>query len=303
MTEAVPALFAEMELPGSDQAPEWVQLVPAGLIKGRDGRSFRLADPGAVVAASALGADLPIDYEHQIDDPSRRGADGVVKAAGWIKQLEVRADGIWGRVEWTETARNMIAAKEYRYLSPVLLHKQAGLEVVRILGASLVHRPNLELKVLSSEEPSQPVRSDPALPQIATALGLDAGAGLDTILATLREGQAPDPAQYMPIAEVTDLLRERNMRIATLSEQAIARRVEDAVKTGVITPGMRDWATALCSQDPDSFDTFVHSVGPVFGHLFKTREWKLPDANSTAGLGPDAESIAAQLGLPAAALR
>lgn len=303
MNDAIRALFAEMDVPATGEAPEWVHLVPSGVIKGRDGRSFRLRDPATVVKASDLGADLPIDYEHQIDDPTRRGADGVVKAAGWIKELEVRADGIWGRVEWTETARNMIAAKEYRYLSPVLLHTQAGLDVVRILGASLVHRPNLQLKTLSSEEASPTAAPDTALPQIATALGLDAGAGLDTILATLREGQAPDPAEYVPFAEVTALLRERNTRIATLSEQAIARRVDDAVLTGVITPGMREWATALCSQDPDSFDTFVHSVGPVFGHLFKTREGKQPETGNTFGQSPEAESIAAQLGLPATALR
>jgi phage I-like protein len=301
--DTIKSLFAEVELPGTGQAPDWVHLIPAGLIRGRDGRSFTLGDPGSVVKASSLGADLPVDYEHQIDDPAQRGADGVVKAAGWIKELEVRPNGIWGRVEWTETASSMIAAKEYRYLSPVLLHTQTGFEIVRILGASLVHRPNLQLKVLSSEAAPPAGSSDAGLPQIATALGLDAGAGLDTILATLREGQAPDPAKYVPVAEVTALLRERNTRIAALSEQAVQRRVDDAVLAGVISPGMRDWATALCSQDPASFDTFVTSIGPVFGNLFKHRDWTLPEGTGVAGSGGDAETIAAQLGLKADALR
>lgn len=109
-----PALCAETEL-AADGAPEWVHLLPAGLIWGRDGRSFRLGDGAAVIAASqAGGVDLPIDYEHQADDPDRQ-KNGPVPAAGWIKALELRADGIWGRVEWTATAKNMVAAREYRY--------------------------------------------------------------------------------------------------------------------------------------------------------------------------------------------
>ena len=113
---------AETELPTAPESGQWVQLLPAGRFQGRDGRSFALDNPQAVLAETAKRGDLPIDYEHQMDDPAARPASGEVRAAGWIKQIEVRADGIWGLVDWTETARNMIQAREYRYLSPVLHH-------------------------------------------------------------------------------------------------------------------------------------------------------------------------------------
>ena len=32
-------------------APEWVHLLPSGLITGRDGRSYDLADPGGLILA------------------------------------------------------------------------------------------------------------------------------------------------------------------------------------------------------------------------------------------------------------
>ena len=56
-------------------APEWVQLLPAGPeIEGRDGRKWRLDDPGHVALSSYdADRDLPIDYEHatEIKAPDR----------------------------------------------------------------------------------------------------------------------------------------------------------------------------------------------------------------------------------------
>lgn len=49
--------------------PEWVQLLPAGTFRGRDGRgTHALSDPAVVVAATrAIDLDLPIDIDHQAE--------------------------------------------------------------------------------------------------------------------------------------------------------------------------------------------------------------------------------------------
>ena len=60
------------------------------------------------------GTDVVVDYEHQ----SLSGMKAP--AAGWVKELWVKEDGLWGRVEWTDEARRLIEAREYRYLSPVV---------------------------------------------------------------------------------------------------------------------------------------------------------------------------------------
>lgn len=294
------------ELPDEGVAPAWVHLLPLGMIKGRDGRTFHLGNPDQVIAASENGADLPIDYEHQIDDPSQRDKSGAVRAAGWIKELQIRADGIWGRVEWTQAARNMIAAKEYRYISPVLIHTLNDGRVIKLQGASLVHRPNLHLQSLSSEQvPGAGAMAGQDVGKIAMALGLQAGADIATILATIAARLAPapapvpDPTKYVPIAAVVELMSERNSTMALLSEREATAMVDDAVMGGYITPAMKPWAVALCTQDPASFKSFMASSAPAYAHLFKPSGLHRSQLTDAATIAPatDVAMMAEQLGL------
>jgi phage I-like protein len=143
------------------KAPEWVHLFPHGQMTGRDGRKFDLADPGTIVLAfQAAGVDLPIDYEHQNDRPEAKN-NGPVPAAGWIKALRSDETGLWGRVEWTATAREMIANREYRYLSPSFLYHPKTTAIVRLKGAGLVHNPNLHLTALASKAQHHAARTKP----------------------------------------------------------------------------------------------------------------------------------------------
>lgn len=65
--------------------------------------------------------EVPVDYDHAIEFAAGNG--DATPAAGWIKAIDDAPDGqgiLWCSVEWTERARKMIAAKEYRYVSPVI---------------------------------------------------------------------------------------------------------------------------------------------------------------------------------------
>ncbi|MGP3725637.1 phage protease [Cereibacter sphaeroides] len=283
---------AETELLEATPGPQWVHLLPGGLIRGRDGRQFVLDKPDAVIAASLDGADLPIDYEHQMDDPAARLASAEVPAAGWIKRLELRADGIWGLVDWTEKAQNMIAAREYRYLSPVFHHQRDG-RIVRLIGAGLVHRPNLPLKALSCEETGTGASS---LGAVAAALGLPASAAADAILMAVNALRTPDPEQFVPVAAVRELLADRNGKIALMSEREVTVRVDEALASGHITPGMRDWATALCRQNPDSFDEFLKAPA-AWAHLFREAVRGKPPASRGGAGSAEEKAICAQLGI------
>lgn len=57
---------------------------------------------------------IPIDYEHQTLQ------DVQAPAAGWIKNIVLRNDGIYGDVDWTDRAADYLKNREYRYLSPVI---------------------------------------------------------------------------------------------------------------------------------------------------------------------------------------
>lgn len=140
-------------------------------MQGRDGRAYSLPDPaGLIFDFQERGIDLPVDDEHQNDKPETK-LRGPVPAAGWIKELAHNASGLWGRVEGTATARQMISRREYRYLSPSFWHNRAG-QIMRLKGAGLVHRPNLHLKALASREapmigqntrPATPSNPEPSL--------------------------------------------------------------------------------------------------------------------------------------------
>lgn len=148
--------------------PDWIQLMPLGDVNASDGRRWALADARKVVAASApAGVDLVVDYEHQTEFVEKTGQKAP--AAGWIKQIEARADGIWGRVEWTDAAANHIRGREYRYISPTFLATKAG-EVVKILRAALTNNPALELMALASAQHEEPMNE--FLKKLAKACGL-----------------------------------------------------------------------------------------------------------------------------------
>ncbi|MES2987672.1 MAG: phage protease [Pseudomonadota bacterium] len=135
-----------------DAVPEWLHLLPAGEIRTNDGRGpYHVVDATALMAASLpAGEKLVLDECHATDLAAPKGEPAP--ARGWIVELQARADGIYGRVEWTGQGRAIMADKQYRGLSPAIMHRKDG-AVTRILRASLINVPNLVgLASLHSED-------------------------------------------------------------------------------------------------------------------------------------------------------
>ena len=159
--------------------PDWVHLLPLGEIKAVDGRAWRNTDPQAVVNATrAIGRDLPIDYDHATDTGKASGAPAP--AAGWITAVEVRADGIWGKVDWTERGREALAAREWRFISPVFLFDKAAGVIRRILRAALTNDPAIaELTALAhAERAVARARLSPMELEVCARMGLEEAAYL-----------------------------------------------------------------------------------------------------------------------------
>jgi phage I-like protein len=195
-------------------APHWVHLLPAGRFNGPAGGGkgpWRLTDAAAVIAASlAGGRDLVIDYNHQSEYSARPGVGGTAPAAGWITQLEEREDGIWGQVTWTEAGAAAVAAREYRYLSPVFQFDAAG-QVKRILRAGLTNTPALTLTAVAADvDPrtiSQPNEDnmDELLKALRQVLNLaeDAdGAAVTAAVASLQETSTANQATQDAMAAI-----------------------------------------------------------------------------------------------------
>lgn len=162
------ALCSSLDLEGaSGGIPEWVHLLPAGALRTVDGRGPYFVKSLQAVADASLAqrGKLPIDECHAIDKAQPMGL--AAPARGWVVALQVRDDGLWGRVEWTSVGRQLLSERAYQGISPAIVHRQNG-EVVQVLRASLTNTPNMVgLTALHTQEFRAP---PPAGRQVAKPL-------------------------------------------------------------------------------------------------------------------------------------
>lgn len=301
MANALPAFTAGERM-------QYVQITLAGPTLARDGRYFNFEDlPGIVERTMryAGSTDLVVDFDHQTDRAAKNGK--FAPAAGWIKRLDARRDGIWGLVEWTATAAKMIAGKEYRYISPVLnLDKQH--RVLFIPRISLVNSPALEMTALASAQ-----LGDTDMKNIAAALELPETAteaqAVAAILA-LKGRSAPTELEntaMLGFQELATGLAQERLEMLRSQQEA---KVDDAIAAGIITPALRDWGVKLACANPASFQTFCSNAGAPFAHLQRTAFTdEMLAANRLEALktgplpsDPERERLARQLGIDPKAL-
>jgi phage I-like protein len=241
--------------------PEWIRVLPRGRVELADGRDAVEVDETAlqamVAAFKSRGVDLVVDYEHQ----SLKGERAP--AAGWIKELEAREDGLWARVEWTGTAEEYLKNREYRYFSPVLKLDPATRRPLALMQVALTNVPaimRLTPLVAKAGEgrPNGREEIHPAgLPaEVEAALGLapgaDQAAALQCIAALKQEA---DTARELEdrVKELTLALKAREAR----------EQVESALKEGKVTPAQRLWAEEFAGQDLEGFKAFVSRAPQV----------------------------------------
>lgn len=125
-----------------------LQITPAGDFLPSDGRAMDVPAwrinaqiAGRVIAATAAHRQPPvIDYEHQTLHKEANGQPAP--AAGWMHALRwVEGKGLYAEVELTARAKELVAAGEYRYFSPVFEYSRNSGEVVRVLMGALTNNP------------------------------------------------------------------------------------------------------------------------------------------------------------------
>ncbi|MGA6971080.1 MAG: phage protease [Candidatus Binatus sp.] len=295
-------------------APEWIELLPAGVFHGRDGRGpFRLDDPGAVIASTTalqMNAGLPIDYDHATDFGAPEGRPAP--AAGWIRELEVRGGAVWGRVEWTARAASSIVAREYRYVSPVFQFDPKDGVVTRLLRAGLTNNPNLHLTAIAASLTATADARDESMEfstELRELLNLEGEATAAEVLAKVRElraatdaagaatsAHAHDPAHYVAVVEFERALTELNALKAERAREHAAHAVEEAIRAGKIVPAQREWAIAYCAADARGFAAFAAKQPSIIGENLGLAG-EPPADRRGGGLSAAETAICAQLGL------
>ena len=131
------------------------------------------------VNASVVGSQLPINYEHTPGP-----------AAGWVEGAEVRPDGLYLDIDWTESGLAKIESKEFKYLSPEYFpkwtHPKSGDDYTDVLvGAALTNNPflmDIDPITMSREQEGQKMEFAAKLRE---ALKLSADASDDEVLETV----------------------------------------------------------------------------------------------------------------------
>jgi phage I-like protein len=259
----------EISLNEERKVPDWIHLLPRGPeIKGVDGRIWTMSSPEKVIAAfNAKKADLIVDYEHGSELLADAGMPAP--ASGWINALELRDDGIWGKVKWTEKATNMIEAGEYRYISPGFYYTKTGHEVLGFKSVGLVNQPNLPLTALNREQKETPMD----LAKLREALGLDKDADESAILTAintlktdketaLNKAKTPAADEFVPMATHTLALNKASELQAALAKRdadthtaAVDTAINKALSDGKIAPASEDFYRASC-KDADGLTAF-----------------------------------------------
>lgn len=284
-----------------------IHICPMGVVRTRDGRGpYLLDDANAVIKASQAysgKAKMLVDYDHQSFTLGKFG--GRAEAAGWIVGMQARKDGIWALVEWNEKAAAHIAAREFRYLSPVISHLPDG-TITRIENVALTNSPNLhEMTALSHKESTAMDPKIPASPDdskyadttdateeqmnnirelLKLAPDADAQAVIEAIIALVSTSQsaAPDPSKFVPIGLFERAVKDANDFRVGVSEEQARDYVESKVASGELAPHYRHWAIGLCSRNKPDFDAFMVNTGPAFQQLFRQHVPCYPPSNRTS---------------------
>lgn len=201
---------------------------------------------------------IPIDYEHQTLK------DMQAPAAGWVKDIILKSDGIYGAVDWTERAAEYLKNREYKYISPVVTLRSADKKAVGLHSAALTNTPaiNAMTPIACSDKPSggedgtdqgEAENNGGSLEALAALLQLDPSATIEDIykaVASLLEGQEAlklkaDACQFEVIRMKADGV------------------VEEALRAGKVMPFQRDWAFRSALNDLDNFALWLESAPQV----------------------------------------
>jgi phage I-like protein len=311
--------------------PEWIRVLPRGAVELSDHREPFLVDEVSLKSMAAefrsRGVDLVIDYEHQSLQGER------APAAGWIKELEARGDGLWARVDWTQQARDYLEKKEYRYFSPVLkldpetrrpialMHmgltnvpaiKHLPPLVARWGGAATVDRRRPAVRVLTAKMDSVKEKAK-MVEQLKRLMGLEPEVEEGTVCGKAMEAfrdlaatlNLPGEVSVAQLKGAVEALKAGAMRLVKAEEALLAlkgrlasetadRLVEEAMKAGKVSPAQHGWALEYCRRDPEGFQTYADRA-PKLVPLGEELQLRRDEHQDDRGLLPEELAVCRSL--------
>ena len=310
--------------PTDGNVPEWVELIPTGQsVVGLDGRQWLNDKPADILnhfnALKNAGRELVFDVEHSTEIKAPEGEPAP--ASGWGVELQQRDDGsMWAKVNWTDLGANYIRAKQYRYLSPVLIYEKNTRSIVGIQSVALTNKANLLVTALNQQEITTLQDHPMDLAKLLAVLGLAATASFEDAIKVIndlkaaeetKEGELavannrannPPLDKFVPRADYDTALNSvqaANTKLAAIEQQQLTAQIDTAINhalaTGKITPATKEYHVANCQQSGglERFKAFcasAPSVGDASG-----LDGKKPPETDTA-LNAEQKTIAGMFG-------
>ena len=324
------------------EAATRIQLLPYGEFRAIDGRPadapawYLTEENGHDVAALANSSinRLVIDYEHQTLNKEKNGQPAP--AAGWMRWFEFTPQGLFADAQWTDKAGQMIAGKEYRYISAVFAYDTLGY-VRKIYHAALTNYPGIDgmAEVLAaasaqflppSPQEGAPMKLAELLRQVfdtpdATEAQLEAALtalvakkpatvalsavfdelqSRDTRIAALTAQAArPDPAQFVPVATMQEMQQQISALTAQISGDKADTLIQAALSAGKLLPAQKDWAHSLAKQDNGAamLAAYLDTVIPVAALSASQTDGKDLGGTKVAALTAEEKAAAKMLGM------
>lgn len=244
-TENLVILKTSLEI---TQGSPWIKIGVTGKWDGHSSGTFEMNQnifEQMVSNYERAAIDIVVDYEHQ----TLRGV--TAPASGWVKKdpvsLKAENGELWAKIEWTEKAAAHIAAKEYRYLSPVFapntLAQTDGSNIGWTLHSiALTNKPFLE------------ELGEVRLNKL-TQTNHEKEEGTMT-----KEEEEALKAENEKLKADNEALKADNEKYADAQAEA---KVEAAIAAKKLHPDQKDHALKMCKSDPEGFDAFIGAAKPM----------------------------------------
>lgn len=273
--------------------PDEIKIIPTGLVKSQKGKFIVDEESYQLMKQTfkARGLDLVIDYEHQTLN------DVQAPAGGWIKDFYLKDDAIVAKVEWTPRAKEYIANKEYRYLSPVVQVRKSDRKAILLHSVALTNTPAIDHMYLIKNSIGRGDDEMEFIEELKEFLGLQEGATEEEILAKLKEVKAASTATndegaqevvankevltalgvkedakqedvINTIMQLKNPVKDENLKELMAFKEHYAKKeakekVELALKEGKLTKAQEEWAIQYALSAPKGFDEYIENAPVV----------------------------------------
>ncbi|HOR69069.1 MAG TPA: phage protease [Planctomycetota bacterium] len=182
----------------------WCQVAPFGEFTGRtgDGRVVtQVCDRAAFEqVAAAFEPEVLVDFEHRAENTDD------TTAAAWVQALEIREDGLWGLLRFTDTGAEAVRGRRLRFLSPVWALDENG-RPAALKSIALTNTPNFNLRpVLNKAAPggdgNKPQTKGHNMKELAALYGLPETATEAEILEAAKAAKERADALEARLAEL-----------------------------------------------------------------------------------------------------